>query len=326
MRIVCSESFRLHRTPPGHPESIARYASVMDALTCAGLTAGGSAAPGSGIEVVEAREAAKDELASVHKPDYLDRIERFCAAGGGALDPDTYAVPESWAAATKAAGACIQGVEYVLGPADSNVRTALCLVRPPGHHARPSAPMGFCLFNNVAVGAAVAIKRFGAERVLIVDWDLHHGNGTQEIFYEDPKVFYFSMHRWPFWPGTGSAAETGRGPGKGFTLNLPLAAGTSRSEIRSRFRESLQEIASRFAPKLVMISAGFDMHRADPLGGLSLEAEDYGEMTHELADLFMKMGSAGLVSSLEGGYDLAALGASATAHAKALLSLNAPRA
>lgn len=326
MRIVCSESSRLHRTPQGHPESIARYASVMDALANAGLLAGGSAVPGGDIEVVQARAATKEELASVHKPEYVGRIERFCVAGGGALDPDTHAVPESWEAALKAAGACVQGVEYVLGQADSKVRTAFCVVRPPGHHARPAAPKGFCLFNNVAVGAAVAIQRFGAERVLIVDWDLHHGNGTQEIFYEDPRVFYFSMHRWPFWPGTGSAAETGRGAGKGFTLNLPLAAGTTRGEIRRRFREALEEIAARFAPRLILISAGFDMHRADPLGGLSLEAEDYSEMTYELAELFLKMGCAGVVSSLEGGYDLAALGSSAVAHAKALLSLNAPRA
>jgi len=307
MLLLVSESFRKHRTPAGHPERVERYAAVTDAL---------KAIPN--LEYAQARPATKEELGRVHKPEYIERIEQFCAAGGGQLDADTFAVPESWDAACRAAGACVQAVEYVLS---GKGRAVFCAVRPPGHHARPAAPMGFCLFNNVAVGAAAAISVHGLQRILIVDWDLHHGNGTQEIFYEDPRVFYYSMHRWPFWPGTGSAQETGRGAGKGFTLNVPIAAGTQRQEVRALFRAGLEDIAARFAPELVIISAGFDMHRADPMGGNALEAEDYAEMTAEIAELFVKTEGRGIVSCLEGGYNLEALGASAARHVAALKAL-----
>jgi acetoin utilization deacetylase AcuC-like enzyme len=181
--------------------------------------------------------------------------------------------------------------------------------------------MGFCLFNNVAVGASAALAEHAAERVLVVDWDLHHGNGTQEIFYEDPRVFYLSLHRFPFWPGTGAVQETGRGRGLGFTMNVPLRASAPRREIRQSFSRALAEIASRFVPQLVMISSGFDMQRADPLGGLSLEARDFGEMTYEVGELFLKRGAAGIVSTLEGGYNLDTLGTAVVTHALALQAL-----
>ena len=304
MLLLVSESFRKHRTPAGHPERVERYAAVTDALM---------AIPN--LEYAHARPATKAELGRVHKPDYIERIEQFCAAGGGQLDADTFAVPESWDAACRAAGACVQAVEYVL---NGHGRTAFCAVRPPGHHAGPAKPLGFCLFNNVAVGAAAALAVYGLQRVLIVDWDLHHGNGTQDIFYSEPRVFFYSMQRWPSWPGTGSAQETGRGAGLGFTLNVPIATGTQRQDVRTLFRAGLEDVAARFAPELVLISAGFDMHRDDPMGGNALEAEDYAEMTAEIAALFVKHPRRGIVSCLEGGYNLAALGACAARHVETL--------
>lgn len=298
-----------HRSPPGHPERIERYNAVDRAVRAA-------LPEGPHVHYATAREATRDELMRVHDASYLDELEAICAEGGGMLDADTYAVPKSWLAARLATGAAVQGVEHVLA---GTGRFALSLQRPPGHHAGPGYPMGFCLLNNVAVAAAAALEAHGLKRVLVIDWDLHHGNGTQDIFYKDARVFFFSMHRHPFWPGTGAADERGEGPGKDFTLNLPLPENTSPKEVRKRFRKALAEVAKRFEPQLVVLSAGFDMHAADPMGGLGLGASDYGEMTTEVVELFlMKKGALGLVSCLEGGYDLDALGESAAAHARAL--------
>lgn len=298
-----------HRAPPGHPERPDRFKAVDRAVRAA-------LPEGPQTRYVSAREATREELLRVHDASYLDDLEAFCADGGGMLDADTFAGPQSPMAARLAAGAAVQGVEHVVSGAG---RFALSLQRPPGHHAGRGYPMGFCLFNNVAVAAAAALEAHGLARVLVVDWDLHHGNGTQDIFYKDPRVFFFSMHRHPFWPGTGAAEERGEDPGKEFTFNIPLAEGTSPKEVRRRFRDGLAQVAKRFEPQLVVLSAGFDMHAADPMGGLGLVGSDYGEMTKEVAELFlMKKGALGLVSCLEGGYDLGALGESAAAHATAL--------
>ena len=313
--VLRDDQFLAHATPAGHPECPARYRAVERALADAGL------APPA-VQYAAPRMASAAALARVHHPGYLERLERFCAAGGGSLDPDTHVVEASWTVACLAAGAALDGVRHVWSGAG---RCAFCITRPPGHHARPDAPMGFCIFNNIAVGAAAALAEYGAERVLIVDWDLHHGNGTQEAFYEDPRIFYFSMHRFPFWPGSGGEREEGRGPGLGFTLNLPLEEDTPRAEIRLRFRRALEMIAARFSPRLVLLSAGFDMHRQDPLGGLSLEASDFGEMTHEVAEVFLKTGALGIVSCLEGGYHLEALAQSAASHVKALYEIDAAK-
>ncbi|MCZ7643727.1 MAG: histone deacetylase [Planctomycetota bacterium] len=289
MLIVQDPLFKKHRTPDGHPERPAR-AGALDAVL-------EDAARRSGAALERARAASDEELQRVHAQAYVERIKRFCAEGGGALDADTHAVAESFEVARHAAGAAIQLVEYLL---EGRGRAGFAAVRPPGHHAGPDYPMGFCLFNNVAVAAAHACAKSPAARVLIVDWDAHHGNGTQDIFYERAEVFFLSMHQFPFWPGTGAASETGRGAGRGTTLNVPLPAGTPRERIRAAFREALDRVAEVFEPTLVLVSAGFDMHRLDPLGGQTLEAEDFGGMTRELWERFVLKGAAGMASCLEG--------------------------
>ena len=208
--------------------------------------------------------------------------------------------PASFDVATLAAGAVADAVQRVVGGEDT---TAICLVRPPGHHASAARAMGFCLFNNVAVGAEVAVDELGLERVLIVDFDVHHGNGTQDIFYSDPRVGFLSIHRYPFYPGTGGADETGQGNGLGATLNLPIEEGTSRAEYIDVFASRLQKFADFMRPQLVLVSAGFDAHRADPLGNLGLETEDYGELTDAIVEVAAVHAGRRVVSVLEGGYN-----------------------
>ncbi|GMV81803.1 MAG: acetoin utilization protein [Planctomycetota bacterium] len=307
--LIQDPCFDLHITPAGHPERPERTAAIRAALSAATL---------SNLQVREEvpRAATPEELMRVHAPEYVERLREFCAAGGGMLDADTHACRESFEVASRASGAAVQAAEHLLSGAG---RTAFCAVRPPGHHAGRAYAMGFCLFNHAAVAAAHLRARDPEARVLIVDWDLHHGNGTQDIFYSDPNVFYFSMHRFPFWPGTGSAAEIGAGAGVGATWNVPLEAGASRARIREAFDAGLKTIADRFQPTWLVISAGFDMHRTDPLGGLSLEAEDYATMTKALGEQYMNRGVRGVVSVLEGGYALEGLAQSAMAHVKSLM-------
>ncbi|MGA2259259.1 MAG: histone deacetylase [Thermoguttaceae bacterium] len=243
-------------------------------------------------------------LARVHNPAYIDEIWAFARAGGGYLDADTVCGPSSFDVAVLAAGTVVDAVRRVVGGEDV---TALCLVRPPGHHALAGQAMGFCIFNNVAVGAASAIKEFGLERVLIVDFDVHHGNGTQAMFWEDPRVGFLSIHRWPFYPGTGSADERGGGDGWGTTVNLPIEAGTSRDDYMGIFIARFQSFADHIRPQLVLISAGFDAHRSDPLGNLGLEAEDYAIITDRILEIAEVHASGRVVSVLEGGYNPPAL-------------------
>ncbi|MBE7466045.1 MAG: histone deacetylase [Planctomycetes bacterium] len=310
--LIQDACFDRHITPAGHPERPARTAAIRAALSAAAL-------PDRRVRAEVPRAATPEELMRVHAPEYVARLREFCAAGGGMLDADTHAVPESFEVASRASGAAVQAAEYLLSGAG---RTAFCAVRPPGHHAGRAYAMGFCLFNHAAVAAAHLRARDPEARVLIVDWDLHHGNGTQDIFFADPNVFYFSMHRFPFWPGTGSATETGTGAGVGATLNVPLEAGASRDRIREAFAAGLKTIADRFQPTWLVISSGFDMHRTDPLGGLSLESEDYATMTWALGEQYMNRGARGVVSVLEGGYALEGLAQSVVAHVKALMDLD----
>ena len=221
-------------------------------------------------------------LARVHTPAYIEEIWAFARSGGGYLDADTVCGPSSFDVAALAAGTVVDAVRRVLGGEDS---TALCLVRPPGHHALPGQAMGFCIFNNVALGAAAAIEEFGLDRVLIVDFDVHHGNGTQAIFWEEPRVGFLSIHRYPFYPGTGAADERGEGDGWGTTVNLPIEAGTPRDEYMEIFAARLQSFADYIRPQLVLVSAGFDAHRSDPLGNLGLEAEDYASITDRILEI-----------------------------------------
>jgi acetoin utilization deacetylase AcuC-like enzyme len=259
--------------------------------------------------------ATLDQLKLVHAAGYIDSIREACEAGGRRLDPDTVTSPMSYEAARLASGAVVDAVTRVVGGED---RIAFCAVRPPGHHALRDRAMGFCLFNHVAVGAAVATRTLGLSRVLIVDWDVHHGNGTQAIFWEDPQVGFFSMHRYPFYPGSGAADETGAGAGAGMTRNLPISFGTPPDKIMATFRESLVEFAACVKPELVLISAGFDAHREDDLGQLALVEDDYAWITRQLVDVAERHAGGRLVSCLEGGYSLSALARSVAAHLRVL--------
>jgi acetoin utilization deacetylase AcuC-like enzyme len=300
--LVTHERYLDHDTGRFHPERPARVQAVLRGLGRAGLD--------EGLERVVPRRAEKSELTRVHCPDLVDALERFCREGGGQLDADTPAVPASWDAAVLAAGAGLTAIEAL---DDGRADAAFCLVRPPGHHATPQRPMGFCLVNNVAVCAAALAER--GERVLIVDWDAHHGNGTQDAFYDDPRVLFISMHQYPFYPGTGALDEVGCGPGEGYTVNLPFPAHTPGDAYRAAIAEVVVPLAERFDPTWVLLSAGFDSHRADPLTELGLSAGDYADLTARVVDL---VPPGRRIVFLEGGYDLDALALSASACVAAL--------
>ena len=277
--------FRRHDPGP-HPERPARYDAVSEAVA------------GSSAEVAASPPAPLEALLRIHDGGYLEAIERICAAGGGALDPDTVVNEASYAAAVHASGAAVAAVDAVLA---GEVGAALTCGRPPGHHAERATPMGFCIVNHVAVAAAHARAR-GVERVAVLDWDAHHGNGTQASFWTDPTVLYVSLHEYPFYPGSGAASERGGGAGEGATVNVPLAAGTAKAEFLAAFRAQALPALHGFDPGLLLISAGFDAHAADPHCHLGLDAEAFATMTRELRGI-----GAGPVLVLEGGYDLIAL-------------------
>jgi len=294
--LVQSERFAEHQTPPGHPERPER-AEVMDVIAARWRD--------RGTEIVAPRVATHEQLARVHDPDYLVRIAETTGRAV-ALDPDTYTSPESYEVALLAAGASVDAVERVLG---GSHRAAMALVRPPGHHAESNRAMGFCLYNNVAVAAAHA-RAMGASRVAIVDYDVHHGNGTQHIFENDPSVLYISTHQYPYYPGTGAAAEIGVGRGAGFTLNLPLEAGAVDEDYHVVFSTIVVPVLLQFEPDLVLVSAGFDAHERDPLGGMRLSTSAFPAMTGDLRRVAEECCRGRLVAVTEGGYDLQALAAS----------------
>jgi acetoin utilization deacetylase AcuC-like enzyme len=257
------------------------------------------------VHPVEPRPATRDELAAVHPPTFLDALERFCAAGGGDLDPDTPVVPASWEAALLAAGAGLDVVERLLaGEGDA----AFCAVRPPGHHATPTRAMGFCLLNNVAVAAATLAAR--GERVVVIDWDAHHGNGTQDAFWADPRVLYVSLHQYPLYPGTGRLDDVGEGAGEGSTINVPLPAGATGDVYLSALDDVVSPVLEAFGPTWLLVSAGYDAHRADPLTGLGLTSGDFADLTDRTL-AFAPPGRR--IFFLEGGYDLTALADSTAA-------------
>ncbi|MEQ9409487.1 MAG: histone deacetylase [Fuerstiella sp.] len=261
--------------------------------------------------------AAEGQLQMAHHVEYISDVRRFADAGGGWLEHDTYVNRKSFSVASLAAGSVIEAVDAVLeGPA----HRAVCLVRPPGHHALPTAAMGFCLFNNIAIGAIHARLAHLLHRILIVDWDVHHGNGTQAIFYRDHDVYYVSVHRYPFYPGTGSAEETGEGDGVGTIFNLPLPFGVTRQELLERFQSLLNHAASRCRPELVLLSAGFDAHHADPVGSLGLETEDFEPLTRMVMDVADEYCDGRLVSVLEGGYNVPVLTSCVERHLRTLLA------
>jgi acetoin utilization deacetylase AcuC-like enzyme len=261
--------------------------------------------------------ASIERIGRVHQLAYVESIAALATRGGGRPESDTVVSPASFDVARLAAGAAADAVDQVLAGQD---RTALCLVRPPGHHALSDSAMGFCLFNNVAVAARVATEEHQLDRVLIVDWDVHHGNGTQDMFYADGRVGFFSAHRWPFYPGSGAEDEIGTGDGMGATRNLPVLFGTSREKYRNLFRLELEHLAARIRPQLVLISAGFDAHREDPIGSLGLEVEDFADLTRIVRDVADVHAGGRVVSILEGGYHPTRLAECVEVHLSGLLA------
>lgn len=258
-----------------------------------------------------------DQLLMVHDKEVGELVRKASANGGGQIEADTVVSPKSFDVGLLAAGAVTAAVDAVLKP-DAKDTRAFCIARPPGHHATPTSVMGFCLFNNIALAARHAQKKHGLGKVLIVDWDVHHGNGTQDAFYDDPSVYFMSIHRHPFYPGTGLANETGTGKGLGFTKNLPVPFGISRKEFFDLFGKTLHSIADSFKPELVLISAGFDAFKADPVGGLCLEPEDFTTLTHLVLDVAKTHTKGRVVSALEGGYHLEKLPECVVAHMEGL--------
>lgn len=292
----------------GHPESPARYDAIEQILT--------SDRSPSGLIRLNPRPASLSDIERCHESRYVQWVREDVQDAIRCLRTgDTDICERSFEVALLAAGGVMSAIDAVMA---GRVRNAFCAVRPPGHHATRDRGMGFCIFNNVAIGARYVQHRYGIERILIVDWDIHHGNGTQEIFYEDPTVFYFSTHRWPYYPGTGGVTECGTGKGYGFTLNCPLACGSGRTEVLGAFRQQLVPAMDRFRPEFVLISAGFDSRLGDPLGGFTLSDDDFADLTRSVMDLAARYAGGRLVSVLEGGYDLEGLAAAVLAHVRTL--------
>ena len=306
--LLLDSLFKKHETGDGHPERAARYDSVTQALDQAGLLAL--------MPRIEPRNATDDELALVHARHYIEVARHEIAAGAEQLSTgDTVVCRASLDVALKAVGGVLNAVDKVFSKDADN---AFCAVRPPGHHATPTRGMGFCVFNNVAIAARYAQRKHGAERVLIADWDVHHGNGTQDAFYEDGSVLFFSTHQSPWYPGTGAASERGDGQAEGRILNRPFPAESGRAEIFTAFHDDLQKAAETFHPDFVLISAGFDSRAGDPLGRFRLTDEDFRDMTHVMLSIADKYAGGRLVSLLEGGYSLTGLAAGVKAHVQEL--------
>jgi acetoin utilization deacetylase AcuC-like enzyme len=256
------------------------------------------------LNKIEPRPATKDELARIHTRDYIDRIESTAGKDLVQLDPDTSTSSKSWEVACLAAGGVLNAVDSIL---NQKIQNGFALVRPPGHHAEASRAMGFCLFNNIAIGAAHLIEKHGLKKILVVDWDLHHGNGTQNSYYDSDEVLYFSTHQFPHYPGTGHWNETGRGKGEGFTVNVPLRAGKTDGDYLHIFKKILRPIVSEYKPEFILVSAGFDIYEGDPLGGMQITKQGFGALAAELLDMAAEFSQKRLLCVLEGGYDLQGL-------------------
>ena len=297
-----------HHTGSRHPERPERFDAVMDGLAQADLL--------DRLTRLEGRMATEDEVALCHTREYIELTEREIAANSRTLSTgDTTISERSRDVALAAAGGLLNAVDAVM---DGRAKNAFCAVRPPGHHATPDRGMGFCIFNNVAIAARYAQQKHGVDRVLIADWDVHHGNGTQDTFYADPSVFFFSTHQSPWYPGTGMVDETGEGAGEGTTLNCPFPSGSGRAEIYGSFEAKLRAAAKSFAPDFVLLSAGFDSRLGDPLGEFTLRDNDFRDLTNLMLELANATAAGRLVSVLEGGYNLEGLAAASAAHVRAL--------
>lgn len=261
--------------------------------------------------------ATRDSISKVHKVAYYDQLKTWCEQAAGYIEGDTVVSRGSWDAATQAAGAAIDAVERVVKGED---KRAFCAIRPPGHHALADGPMGFCLFNNVAIAAHAALAA-GLHRVMIIDWDVHHGNGTQDVFYEDGRVAFFSIHRSPFYPGTGKVSETGTKAGLGWIANEPVPGEITLKSFTERFTRGIEDLAAKVRPELILLSAGFDAHRSDPVGSLCLADQDFGSLTRIVRDLAVSHCDGKIVSLLEGGYHLEHLPMSVNAHLEELAKI-----
>jgi acetoin utilization deacetylase AcuC-like enzyme len=306
--IVDDARFDAHEDPSGrHPECPERLVAARDGLNKALQT--------SPRVLIPARQASTQELARVHTPAYIDALDARLAQGHGRLDPDTYFTKGTREAAWLAAGGVIDLTRTLLA---GTHQRGFALLRPPGHHAVPRSSMGFCLLNNVAIAASAALAA-GLSKVAIVDWDVHHGNGTQDVFYEDPRVLFISLHQYPFYPGTGAAREIGRGAGQGFTANIALPEESGPETYGAAFRDVVLPLLRHYAPELVLVSAGFDAHARDPLAAMNLTSDTYGALASALIELVETQGHGRIGFVLEGGYDLYALADSVHQVGRALL-------
>jgi acetoin utilization deacetylase AcuC-like enzyme len=292
--IVRDKRYLDHIMDPGHPESPERLKVIYQMLEDPGMK--------GMLQEVKPRLANREELEMNHTPQYIDLIASTAGKPYYRLDMDTSTCAKSYETALLAVGGLLELIKAVM---EGRLKNGFALIRPPGHHAERDRAMGFCLFNNVAIGAYYAIKHFSLERILIVDWDVHHGNGTQHSFYEDPRVLYFSTHRYGFfYPGTGSATEVGKGEGTGFTVNVPLSTGAGDSDYGNIFEKILRPIALEYQPQLILISAGFDIHFDDPLGGMKVTERGFARMTQILMEIAETAAQGRLIITLEGGYDV----------------------
>ncbi|MBN1477986.1 histone deacetylase [Candidatus Sumerlaeota bacterium] len=306
--LVLSSLFERHEMPPGHPERSERTRAVANRLIESGLA--DKSIP------IESQQVTREQMLRIHSERHLAMLESIHRAGGGQIDPDTHMGKHSWPIAMLAAGSAVAAAECV---AEGQVDRAFLVVRPPGHHATPDRAMGFCLLNSVSIAARHLLATGRARRVLIVDFDVHHGNGTQQAFWEDPSVVYISTHQWPLFPGTGRREETGQGQGQGTIFNLPHPPNTVPSAIVEEMRATLERVQETLPPDFVFISAGFDGHRADPLADWRLDVGDFVAMTRDTLALANSTAGGRVVSLLEGGYDLDVLADCTEAHVRELM-------
>ena len=309
---IWSDSVFLEHQADGHPERPERLTAVVDSMRADDLL--------SGLSWRDAPDCADADLVAVHPEAHINRIARLAQTGGGWFDADTYCAPASYRVGRRAVGAVVDATDALCG---GDVSCAFALVRPPGHHAGHSTPMGFCLFNNVAVAVEAARRRHGVRRLAIIDIDVHHGNGTQDIFAQDPDVLYTSVHQWPFYPGSGAARDQGFGAGIGATLNVPLPEGVDDGAWLAALRTRILPAVRKHRPELVVVSAGYDAHQADPIGGLCVSTAGYLAAAESISEVAQETAAGRMLWALEGGYDLEALAAVVPLTMRALLGLPA---
>ncbi len=308
--LVYHASYLRHYTGRSHPERAERLLSIMKKLDAEGIT--------ERVELLSPVKASREQIEYVHQGAYISKVEVMSARGGGMLDPDTPICPDSFEIALLAAGGVLKAVDTIME--EPTMKHIFALVRPPGHHATSSRGMGFCIFNNIAIAAEHLKREYGIKRILIADWDVHHGNGTQEAFLNDPSVLYFSLHQYPYYPGTGWLTEVGKGAGEGYTINVPLPSGTDDGGYLYALNNLLMPVAREFKPDFVLVSAGFDPHVDDPLASMKVTSHGFGLFTDVIKEIAAENSNGKLVITLEGGYNLSAIAESVSAVFNSLLA------